>query len=526
MPLRVVRAALFALATLALLAPVATARTHARHHSRIRHSASSGATPLAAEAPEKAGKAGAAGDACDTPAPVHVYAFYHCYTPQQISDAYNVTPLHNGGTLGQGQTIVLVDSYGSPTAANDIQFFHDTFYPGLPNPDFDQVCSGNCHDYNNVANGNGQSGPNAAEGWAGEANLDIEWAYAMAPRAHIVLLAVPPAETEGVQGFPNLFKAIQDAVNKYPSGTVFSQSFGVTEQTFGGAAGTQTAKFDQVYKSALAKGDTVLASSGDDGSSGASKQQKDTRYYGFPNVGWPASSPYVTAVGGTQLQYGWTWDPTSDTPFTADGDYNAPYWNWNDGGNSEPVWNESWLPAASGGGPSVIYKRPSYQNPVASSITDTNGNQVNARGVPDVAWNAAVNGGVLVYTSFFPARDRVGWHVYGGTSAASPQVAGLVALANQQQADANEPPIGFLNPLIYGVGGGPYRDIVPQTFGTAVSGQLVNNRLFSYNGDGVDVTPGPVPGLPTTSGWDETTGYGSPDGAAWVAAIRAARNTP
>jgi subtilase family serine protease len=163
---------------------------------------------------------------------------------------------------------------------------------------------------------------------------------------------------------------------------------------------------------------------------------------------------------------------------------------------------------------------------VASAIIDTNGNQVNARGVPDLAWNAAVNGGVLVYTSFFPNRDRVGWHVYGGTSAASPQVAGLVALANQQQADAGDPPLGFLNPLIYGVGGAPYRDVTPQTYGTAVSGQLTNNQLFSYNGDGNAVTPGPVAGHPVTAGWDETTGFGSPDGAAWVAAIRAARNAP
>ncbi len=523
---RVARAALLALATLALAAPVATARTHARHHARIRHSAGTALAPLAAQAPERLVHPAAAGDACTTPPPTVAYTFIHCYTPQQISDAYGVTPLHDSGTLGQGQTIVLVDSYGSPTAAHDLQVFHDTFYPSLPKPNFDQVCSGSCHDYNNVANGNGQSGPNAAEGWAGEANLDIEWAYAIAPEAHIVLLAVPPAETEGVQGFPNLFKAIQAAIDRYPSGTVFSQSFGVTEQTFGGAAATQTAKFDQVYKRAIAKGDTVLASSGDDGTTGVNKQQKDSRVYSFPTVGWPASSPYVTAVGGTQLQYGWTWDPTSDTPFTADGHYNAPYWTSSSGGNSEPVWNESWLPAATGGGPSAIYPRPAYQNPVAAAITDTNGNQVNARGVPDLAWNAAVNGGVLVYTSFFPNRDRVGWHVYGGTSAASPQVAGLVALANQQQAAASQPPLGFLNPLIYKAGGGSYRDVVPQTFGSAVSGQLVNNRLFSYNGDGVDVTPGPVPGHPVTSGWDETTGYGSPDGAAWVAAIRAARNTP
>jgi subtilase family serine protease len=509
MPHGVPRVALLAVLAMALMASAATARTLG---------------PLAVQAPDQAAKAAAAGDACTTPAPQVSYTYIHCYTPQQIASAYGVTALHDAGNLGEGQTIVLVDSYGSPTAENDLKYFHDAFYPGLPDPDFEQICSGSCHDYNNVAHGNGQSGPAAAAGWAGEANLDIEWAYAMAPRAHIVLLAVPPAETEGVQGFPNLFKAIQSAVDRFPSGTVFSQSFGVTEQTFGGAASQQTAKFDEVYKRAIAKGDTVLASSGDDGTTGVNKLQKDSRTYSFPTVGWPASSPYVTAVGGTQLMSGWTWAPTSDTAFTAAGDYNPPYWASTSGGLSEPVWNESWLPAASGGGPSAIYSRPSYQNPVAGWITDTNGNAVNARGVPDLAWNAAVNGGVLVYTSFFPNASRVGWHVYGGTSAASPQVAGLVALANEQQADAGQPPLGFLNPLIYSVGAGPYRDVLPQTFGSAVSGQLVNNRLFSYNGDGVDVTPGPVPGHPVTGGWDETTGYGSPDGATWVAAMRAARN--
>jgi subtilase family serine protease len=88
-------------------------------------------------------------------------------------------------------------------------------------------------DFKNV--GGGQSGSSGAEGWAGEAVLDIEWSYAIAPLAHIVLIGVPPAETEGVQGFPNLFKAISDAIDAYPGGTVFSMSFGVTEQTFGGA---------------------------------------------------------------------------------------------------------------------------------------------------------------------------------------------------------------------------------------------------------------------------------------------------
>jgi subtilase family serine protease len=225
---------------------------------------------------------------------------------------------------------------------------------------------------------------------------------------------------------------------------------------------------------------------------------------------------------------GWRWNPTSDMPFTASGASNPLYFSSTTGGFSEAAWNESWLPAATGGGPSEIYPRPSWQNGVASSITDTDGHQVDARGVPDIAWNASVNGGVLVYTSYFPSVDRVGWHVYGGTSAASPQFAGLIALANEQQSKAHQPPLGFLNPLLYGVGTGPQaatalRDIVPETYGTTPSGHVVDNRLWDEV-DGQDVTPGPVAGHPVTSGWDETTGFGVPRASGFVAAMRAARN--
>jgi len=68
------------------------------------------------------------------------------------------------------------------------------------------------------------------------------------------------------------------------------------------------------------------------------------------------------------------------------------------------------------------------------------------------------------------------------------------------------------------------RPVVPITQGTAVSGKLINNQLFDYNGDGVDVTPGPVPGWPVRTGWDMTTGFGTPKAPGFVAAVRAARN--
>jgi subtilase family serine protease len=459
--------------------------------------------PLALKAPGGPVARQEATFACELPA-----AVIHCYTPAYIRSAYGVDQLPEEG---DGQTIVLVDSYGSPTAAQDLQTFHDTFFPSEPDPSFEELYQG--PEGFSSSNGNGQSGPSAAAGWSGEATLDIEWAYAIAPHAHIVLIAVPPAETEGVQGLPNLFKGISDAIAMFPAGTVFSMSFGLTEQTFGGAAQKQAAKFDAVFQQGIAKGDSFFAASGDDGTLGAAKQHKDTATYPYPTVGWPASSPYVTAVGGTQLQDGWTWDPTSDIPFLADGSFNPAYFAATAGGGRNYVWNESWLPAASGGGPSAIYPRPSWQ----SSVLPEQGNH---RLVPDVAWNAAVNGGVLVYISAYPDYNGpAGFYTYGGTSAASPQVAALTALANERRAAEAKPPIGNVNPAIYASGGAWFNDVTAATLGTAASGQLVNNNDWDFNGLGQAVTPGAVAGWDTLPGYDMTTGWGAPWAPSYVAGL-------
>jgi subtilase family serine protease len=554
------RPAAFACALLALVAVIAApamARTH--HATRTHRSVRRNVTPTAGAALQA--PADAPAQTADTPARVactappvpaadlalnqHAYpepytsATRHCYEPKDITAAYGVDTLQgdpanpNAGLKGKGQTIVLVDSYGSPTAQHDLQAFHDQFYPALPPPKFDQICQPGCKDYKNV--GSGQSGSSGADGWAGEANLDIEWAYAMAPLAHIVLVGVPPAETEGVQGFPGLFKEISDQIDAQPAGTVFSMSFGITEETFGGATG-QAARFDEVFKKGLRKGDTFLASSGDDGSAGVGKQHRDSVYYGHETAGWPASSPYVTAVGGTQLMRNWRWAPTSDMPYNADHTANPGYFNWEDtpGQTVEPAWNESSLPAATGGGTSILYPVPAWQAPVSGLIAPRNGQK--GRGIPDLAWNAAVNGGVLVYTSFFPdssAGDRVGWHIYGGTSASSPQVAGVVALANEARKDAGEGPIGYLNPVLYGqVGQSAFNDVVPQTFGTTpanpnwtTSNVIDDNQLWDWNW-GEDATPTAIPGLPVLDGWDETTGFGTPKAATLVADLAAATPAP
>jgi subtilase family serine protease len=485
-------------------------------------SPASPAGPQSSRAPESAFTAASAADgdvACARPAPDgRVSTTIHCYTPNDIRNHYGLDPLTPTTNDGAGQTIVLVDSYGSPTAASDLAFFANTF--NGPTPDFEAVFPGGKVDYSHATgNGSGTSGPTAAEGWAGEANLDVQWAYAIAPKAHIVLVGTKPAETQGVQGMPNFMKAIDWAINKYPAGTVFSMSFGTDETAFaGGSAATQFAKFDQTFQRGLAKHDTFFASSGDEGSIGVTRAHHQTQTVDHAATSYPNTSPYVTSVGGTQLQSGWTWDPTQDKPFNDDGSRNALYWNWTPSGESEAVWNESWAGIGTGGGLSSVYPRPSYQDPVAGVVGSH-------RGVPDLAWNAAVNGGVLVYRTYFPEIDgSASFGVFGGTSAASPQAAAMTAIANQARAAAHKPGIGNLNEVIYSSSfdqGSAFLDIVARQYGTTPSGHLQNNRMWDTGADGF-VTPDPVPGFPTTSGYDLTTGWGTPKAPAYVSALTAA----
>lgn len=476
--------------------------------------------PFSAQAPEAAfttaGAVAAGHVACQRPAPDNrISATIHCYGPDQLRAFYGLGPLAASND-GAGQTIVLVDAYGSPTAAEDLAFFASTF--GGPTPYFSADFPLGSPDYKHATgNGSGTSGPTSADGWAGEANLDVQWAYAMAPKAHIVLLATPPAETQGVQGLPNLMKAIDSAITRYPAGTVFSMSFGTDEKAFGptAAARQQFARFDETFQRGQAKGDTFFASSGDTGSVGVTRPHHQTATGATPQVSYPNVSPYVTSVGGTQVQSGWTWHPTQDVPFTPAGAFNDAYWNWTAGGSSEPVWNESWAGIATGGGLSTVYGRPAYQDSVKAVVGAS-------RGVPDVAWNAAVNGGVLVFRSYFPSIEgSPSWGVFGGTSSSSPQVAAVTAIANQARAAAGKAPVGNLNAVIYGTGFdrvAAFSDVIPHTYGTAPSGVLKDNQIWDTNGDG-SLSRDPVPGYPTTVGYDLTTGFGSPFAPGYVAQL-------
>ena len=128
---------------------------------------------------------------------------------------------------GKGVTIVIVDSYGSPTIRGDLAVFDRAYH--LPAPPSLRIIqpAGKVPGYD-PANSD-------MVGWAGETTLDVEWAHAVAPGANILLVETPVSETEGVHGFPQIVAAEQ-YVLKHHLGDVISQSFGATEPTFPSAA--------------------------------------------------------------------------------------------------------------------------------------------------------------------------------------------------------------------------------------------------------------------------------------------------
>jgi len=339
-----------------------------------------------------------------------------CYSPQEIQHAYGVDQLTSRGFQGKGQTIVIIDSFGSPTIASDLQTF-DAGY-GLPDPPSFKILA---------PLGSVPFDPNGPDeiGWAEETTLDVEWAHAMAPKASIVLLTSPVDETEGVQGLPEFDQLINYALDHH-LGNVISESWGATENTLFNPAGEQVINsFNRSYARAALMGVTALASTGDDGV--ANLETDLSTIYPFPTVNFPAASPLVGAIGGTSL--------TADTS----GNY-----------QSETVWNQG--NAATGGGISQQFREPIYQAFLPRSVQHELGG---ARGIPDVSWNADPRTPVLIYLSL-PVLTP-GYYGIGGTSEGSPAWAGVVADLDQLSGHG----IGLLDPYAYALGasGRGYHDV-------------------------------------------------------------------
>jgi subtilase family serine protease len=388
----------------------------------------------------------------------------HCYQPAQLEQAYNLNALHNAGITGKGRTIVIVDAFGSPTIANDLKVFDQTFGlsdpPSLtirqdagPVPPFDPTNSD-------------------MTGWADETTLDVEWSHVFAPDAKILLEETPVSETEGVQGFPEIVTAENYVINHH-LGDVISQSFGATEETF--PSKQSILGLRSALKNADAHGVTVLASSGDDGVTDA--EANGTDLYPMRVNSWPSADPLVTSVGGTMLN------------LDANGNRLQPDVVWNDfvsvGGG------------AGGGGVSSVFNRPNFQNGVHQVVGSH-------RGTPDVSMSAAVDGAVVLYFSFEP--NNVGYHLVGGTSEASPEFAGIIAMAAQLAGHS----LGNINSRLYTLARfGSAAGVVDVTSGNNTFGPFTNS----------DGTTHTVVGYTAGPGYDLASGNGTVNALRFVPAL-------
>jgi subtilase family serine protease len=382
----------------------------------------------------------------------------NCYTPVQYRTAYNLNRLYARGVTGRGRTIVIVDSFGSPTIRHDIKVFDKQF--GFPNPNLKVLKFGNVPPFD----------PNneTQVGWAEETTLDVEYAHSIAPQAKIVLAETPVAETEGVTGLPEMMNAERALINA-GVGDVISQSFGATENTFPGfSQGNFSSLLDLRYafKDAVLHNVTVVAGSGDDGATNA--ESDGQTLYPMRVNSWPSSDPLVTSVGGTML-------------------------NLDNNGNRlspDTVWNDGF--GAGGGGVSGVFSRPLFQLGVRSVV----GSQ---RGTPDISMTAAVNGAAWVYWSF-PGAGAPGWELVGGTSEATPIFAGVVALADQLAGHR----LGWINPDLYSLGALSTHTSLP----TGIVDVTAGNNSFAG-----------VTGFSAAPGYDLASGWGTIDAYTFVHAL-------
>ncbi|HEY8028917.1 MAG TPA: S53 family peptidase [Gaiellaceae bacterium] len=391
--------------------------------------------------------------------------FIACYGPKELGQAYNFP----SNLDGRGQTIVIVDAYGSPDIQQDLANFDQVF--NLPAPPSFTVIN---------ARGTGATdGSGALSDWQSETTLDVEYAHAMAPGAKIVLGVAATDDNNDINA------ALAQVLPRYP-GAIVSQSFGQDENAPGTARSNLVEHL--IYVGATVFGDSLLASAGDLGAS-------DGNTPPVPVAAYPASDPLVLAVGGTE-------GSPYQQPYNGGVILGAGLLSHNRYG-AEQVWNETECcstPVATGGAPSLIFPRPPWQTGFTSS---------KGRIVPDVSYNASVLGGVVIVTSCYTPDVPDGcdptdpfFSLIGGTSAGSPQWAAIIAIANQARGMRGERNLGLVAPALYAIAKSPHN--YSQDFHDITTG---NNILGSGNDPGAD----PSQGFFAGSGFDDATGLGTPN---------------
>ena len=384
------------------------------------------------------------------------------YTPAQIKGAYGIS-----GYDGAGQTVAIIDAYASPTILHDVNEW--SVNRGLPTMTASQLVQV-------VAPGTYRRPQNPAQdpqGWYGEETLDVEAVHGMAPAAKIVYVGSP-------NNYQDMDAAMNHVVDRHLA-SIVTNSYGFSTEALPKG---QIKPFQQTLIQAAAEGIGVYFSSGDNGD--------ETANMGYTTVDWPASSPWVTAVGGTALAVDQSNARVFETGWgTANYDVAA----------NGTVTRTGWLYGA-GGGVSKLFAQPKYQTDAGMTLA--------GRGVPDVAALGDPQTGFLVgQTQTFPDGAYYDEYRIGGTSLSSPIFAGLMALAQQKAGKE----FGFANPLFY-ANADAFTDIT--SVKTAVARRNFVNGIDAADGTADKIrTFDDYSGSPTQStgpGWDNVTGLGVPNG--------------
>ncbi|MGA7925542.1 MAG: S53 family peptidase [Candidatus Sulfotelmatobacter sp.] len=413
------------------------------------------------------------------------------YTPPEIHTAYNLSALYKAGYNGKGQTVVIFEICNTDTIQSDANAFSAQFgLPALSSANFSVI------EY---------PVPAPCDLPDIEEELDVEWVHAIAPGANIVVLVTPNIETNA--GFAqDVDVAILYATANH-LGNVISMSYGTPEFVIAPADLDQT---NLIIELAAASGISVDISSGDSG------DYTDALPGITPAVSYPASSQYATAVGGTTLALNGS---------------NAIKWQAGWGTNTNLLDDQGLVSdppvgfffGGSGGGPSSIFGKPSFQNKLPGS----------ARLLPDIAWIGDPFTGVVIAITDNGIYPPLEWFPIGGTSVACPMFSGLWAIANQEAGTA----LGQAARYLYSMPASTITDIVPVGSSTNVTGsvtdefgttaysaselaQPLDNTTVFYDalwnvplnqGTVLLVTFGTDTHLQTAPGWDDVTGVGVPN---------------
>jgi subtilase family serine protease len=386
------------------------------------------------------------------------------YTPQQIKGAYGISSDWNGS----GQTVAIIDAYASPTIVQDVNTWSTR--RGLPTMNGSQFTQVVPPGIFNKPQNNAQD----PQGWYGEETLDVEAVHGMAPAAKIVYVGAP-------NNYQDLDAALNHVVDKGLA-QIVTNSYGFHGEFLPPGF---IKPYEQTLEQAAAEGIGVYFSSGDSGD--------ETSVLGVASPDWPASSPWVTAVGGTSLGVG------ADNQRVLETGWGTSTYGCN---TTTLVCSRiAWLYGA-GGGVSQIFPEPQYQKDAGLSFS--------GRAVPDVAALGDPQTGYLVgQTQTFPDGAYYDEYRLGGTSLSSPIFAGLMALSDQAAGH----PHGFANPALYANADSFYDVLSVKT--------AVARRNFV---NGVDASAGTsdflrtfddYSGSPTQHtgpGWDNVTGLGTPNG--------------